>query len=109
MNYEEFEIEDPFFFLDDIEVDQNLFAQIQEYVQEVQANSNIKKALWIDFVDNLSIYIDNAKTSEAYNHKPSDNKKTGIQLNAFGGSFNQKEWEKFIKNRKRSENCRDFE
>lgn len=96
MNYEEFEIEDPFFFLDDIEVDQNLFAQIQEYVQEVQANSNTKKALWIDFVDNLSIYIDNAKTSEAYNHKPSDNKKTGIQLNAFGGSFNQKEWEKFI-------------
>ena len=93
-NYEEFEI-DPFYFLDDIEVDQNLFAQIQKYVQEVQADSNVTEYLCIDF-GNSSFFIENAKTSETYNHKPSDNKKTGILLTTVDGNFTQKEWENFI-------------
>lgn len=100
MNYEEFEIEDPFFFLDDIEVDQNLFAQIQEYVQEVQANPDCEEFLWVSFgCSDFSIH--NAKTFDPdkilpiKNNKLPDNEKTGVILCGGINNFTPEGWEIF--------------
>ncbi len=98
MNYEEFEIEDPFFFLDDIEVDQNLFAQIQEYVQGVQADPNTKKELRIDLGDiDFSVcsgkYLD---TTEMNRLAPDDTKKSGIILWTSGCCAKPEAWKEFI-------------
>ena len=80
-----------------IEINSNLFAQIQSYVQEIEKNPSSSKWITVNFDDSnggLEFYIVNNTGPDAEEYGLSD--EPGVTLNGYEDNCVDKKWELFI-------------